>query len=77
MQRKFSELLSVKIIRSVAKSVNNLLVFKLFETFGDEKVIGESINLPGLSNTQIVPVLLGTEPAQTEDPEGITSERTQ
>lgn len=35
----FSELLTVKITRSVAKSINNPSVFKLFETFGDEKVI--------------------------------------
>lgn len=67
------ECLTVKIIRSVAKSINNLLVLKLFETFGDEKVIGGSTHLPRLSNTQIVPILLGTDPAQTEDPEGTTS----
>ena len=67
------ELLTVKIIRTVANSINNLLVLKLFETFGDEKVIGGSTHLPRLSNTQIVPILLGTDPAQTEDPEGITS----
>lgn len=73
----FSELLTVKITRSVAKSINNSLVFKLFETFGDEKVTGISTHLPGLSNTQIVPVLLGSEPAQTEDSEDITSKRTQ
>lgn len=69
----FSELLT----RSIAKSINNPLVFKLFETFGDENVIGESTHLPRLSNTQIVLVLLGTEPSQTEDPEGITSKRAQ
>lgn len=73
----FSELFTVKITRSVAKSINIPLVFKMFETFGDEKVIGESTHLPGLSNTQIVPVLLGPEPAQTEDPEDRTSKRTQ
>lgn len=73
----FSELLTVKITRSVAQSINNPLVFKLFETFGDEKVIGESTHLSFLSNTQIVPVLFGTEPAQTEDLEDITSKRTQ
>lgn len=73
----FSELLTVKITSSVAKSINVSLVFKLFETFGDEKFIGESTHLPGLSNTQIVPVLLGSEPAQTEDPKDITSKRTQ
>lgn len=61
----------------MAKSINILLVFKLFETFGDEKVIGESTHLPGLSNTQIVPVLPGPEPAQTAGPEDITSKRTQ
>lgn len=73
----FSELFTVKITRNVAKSINIPLVFKLFETFGDEKVIGESPHLPALSNTQIVPVLLGPEPAQTEDPEDISSKRTQ
>lgn len=73
----FSEVLIVKITRSVAKSISNLLVFKLCETFGDEKVIGESTHLSVLSNTQIVPILFGTEPAQTEDPEDITSKRTQ
>lgn len=72
----FSELLT-EITRSIAKSINNPLVFKLFETFGDENVIGESMHLPRLSNTQMVPVLLGTEPSQTEDPEGITSKRAQ
>lgn len=73
----FSDLLTVKTTRSMAKSINNSLVFKLFETFGDEKVIGKSTHLPGLSNTQIVPVLLGSEPAQIEDSEDITSKRTQ
>lgn len=72
-----SELFTVKITRSVAKSINIPLVFKLFETFGDEKVRRESTHLPGLRNIQIVPVLLGPEPAQTEDPEDITSKRTQ
>lgn len=73
----FLSFLTVRITRSVAKSINNPLVFKLLETFGDGKVIGESTRLPGLSNTQSVPVLLGNEPAQAEDPEGIASERTQ
>lgn len=73
----FSELLTVKITRSVSKSINNLLVFKLCETFGAEKVIGESTHLSVLSNTQIVPILSGTNPEPTEDPEDITSKRTQ
>lgn len=71
------ELLTVKITRSVAHSTNNPLVFKLFETFGDEKVIGESTHLSVLSNIQIVPVLFGTEPAQTGNPKDVTSKRTQ
>ena len=51
----FSELLT-EITRSIAKSINNPLVFKLCETFGDENVIGESTHLLRLSNIQIVPV---------------------